>query len=273
MSDVDLIETPENVELKQELTGIGTRCIASVVDHLIILAAFLLIIVALIFGFRWPLARALDELAQAEYLAVAVLIVLFFLVHWGYFVFFELRTNGQTPGKKRMRIRVVKEGGSPITFVDIAIRNLLRVVDSLPVGYGVGVLTMFVTKKGQRLGDLAAGTVVISEETHDYSAHADRRRNVDWEPQVTAAALRATGLKPEEYRLLQNYWLRRGELTVEARQRILPNLLRPILQRTGQAVRDESLITLEQFVATLIHKATTADLQAQEHNSLREASQ
>ena len=86
-----------------------------------------------------------------------------FLLYWGYGCFFETLWNGRTPGKRALKLRVIKTGGYPIGFYDALLRNLLRVVDGLPVGYGIGLVSVLVTRRFQRLGDLAAGTLVIHE--------------------------------------------------------------------------------------------------------------
>jgi uncharacterized RDD family membrane protein YckC len=252
---LDLIETPENVELEQRLAGIGSRFIAGLVDGLILTG--ISIALAIVF----TALAMLDPFESRFGLGVALYALAVFLLFWGYFVFFEYRTNGQTPGKKTVRIRVVREGGMPITFRDVAVRNLLRIVDAFPsmVVCVIGGIAMFATKKCQRLGDLAAGTVVVSEQSVDYSAKSDRRVTAEWEADAGAAALRATGLTPEEYRVLSNYWLRRSELTLEARYNVLPKLLAPILARTGQALADGRLETLEAYVELLMRQAWYAE--------------
>ncbi len=254
MQEYDLIETPENVELERPLAGIGSRLIAGIVDNLLIFGLFAIILIIALTS----MAATVTYIESWGSVGLAVLIVAMFLVYWGYFVLCELLTNGQSPGKKSVRIRVVKEGGGPITFVDIVIRNLLRVVDGFPA-YGVAGLCMFVTKKAQRLGDLAAGTVVVSEQTPDYSARSDKRSTIRWESEMGPGALRATGLKPEEYRLLLNYWQRREQLTLEARQRILPSLLSSVLERTGAPPQGQSLEALEWYLEQIIQKAMAAE--------------
>ena len=260
MQDFDLIETPENVELEQRLAGIGSRFIAGLVDHLIVAGALL----ALGFGFFMVclVIPGLGDLPkQAGAWALAVILVAVYLLHWGYFVFWEMKTNGQSLGKIAVKIRVVREGGGPITFTDIAIRNLLRAVDMIG-GYAVAGLAMFFSRKVQRLGDLAAGTVVISEQTPSYSARPDRRHASDWEQMMTPEALRATGLDPEAFRVLANFWARRHELTLEARRRLLGKLVSPILERTGVTLPDHSPETLERYVELLMGKASGSRLQA-----------
>jgi len=258
MDEFDLIETPENVELQRRLAGIGSRFLAGIVDALLILVLYALILLAWsLFALASPFAYITEARFVASW-AFAVIIFVMFLIYWGYFMIFEILLNGQSPGKRIMKIRVMKEGGSAITFSDIFIRNLLRAADWLPFGYGVGVVCMFLSKKVQRLGDLAAGTVVISEQVLDYAARGDGTRAL-WTKEVTAPALRATGLNPEEYRALSNYWLRRQQLSLAARGQLLPRLLRPILQRAGQTLPDQSLEALEAYVQTLMAKAVEAE--------------
>ena len=258
MDEMDLIETPENVELERQLTGIGSRLVAGFVDHMLIAGVYLVLIIVLMIAYSANFNAAFSFFRRASMWAVAFLLLVLFAVYWGYFVFFELRSNGRSPGKKSAKIRVVKAGGGPITFTDVAIRNLLRIVDGIML-YAVGGVCMFVTRKGQRLGDLAAGTVVISEAEPDYSARSDRRGATQWEQEVSAEALRATGLTPEEYRVLHNYWARRHQLTMEARERLLPKLLRPVLDRTGEVLSDESITTVERYVDQLMTNAAAAD--------------
>jgi hypothetical protein len=95
-------------------------------------------------------------------LAVYALIAFGFL--WGYYIFFETLWDGQTPGKRRARLRVIRSDGLPIGFAEAAIRNLVRMVDFLPAYYGVGVVAMFVDGRSRRLGDLAAGTLVVRDK-------------------------------------------------------------------------------------------------------------
>jgi len=255
MQDFDVIETPENVELQRRLAGIGSRFIAGLIDNLILAGVFVAIVVAfLIAGLAGMWGSSLNPQAWVT----AILVAAAFVVYWGYFVFFELWTNGQTPGKKSLKIRVVRQDGGPITFIDVAIRNLLRVVDSLGL-YGVAGVVMFFSKKSQRLGGLAAGTVVVSEEVPSYSSGGTGKGYVHWEREATAEALRATGLTAEEYRALSNYWARREQLSFEARQRLLPKLMEPILKRTGQSLPDASVSTIESCIFTLLTKASTAE--------------
>ena len=85
------------------------------------------------------------------------------IFYWGYYVFFEMLWNGQSPGKRWVGLRVIRTDGTPITLSEALIRNLVRIVDFLPATYGVGIITMFIDKQSRRLGDLAAGTLVVQD--------------------------------------------------------------------------------------------------------------
>lgn len=151
------VDTPEVVGIEYPIAGIGSRFLAFFIDILIQVA--LLAVLGL--G-----AIGLAQLPEpgptiAAILFLTILFVLY--VFWGYFVAFEALWSGQTPGKRVMKIRVIKTSGHPIGFVESAIRNLMRIVDSLPFLYGVGLITMFINQQSRRLGDLAAGTLVVKE--------------------------------------------------------------------------------------------------------------
>lgn len=247
MYDFDVIETPENIVLERRLAGIGSRFLAGLVDNLL-LALLYLILGLLLMGILSINPFNIRQIGSLESIGLVLWFLAFFLIYWGYFCFFEWLTNGQSPGKKYIKIRVVKDGGGAITFTDIAIRNLLRVVDSLPGAYAVAGVCMFISRKTQRLGDLAASTVVISEQPLEYSAKDGKKRGIQWEQEISPESLRVTGLTPEELRLLHNYSLRRSELTLQARQRVLPKLILPILQRLGHEISDSSMENLEYYV-------------------------
>lgn len=251
--EIDQIETPENVQLERRLAGIGSRFIAGLVDNLI-LAGFYLVMAFVLWVVLAGATTVPGEIVDTiGAWVLALLLAVAFTVYWGYFVFFELHMQGQTPGKKSAKIRVVRQTGGPITFTDVAIRNLLRVVDGLAF-YGVAGVVMFISRRAQRLGDLASGTVVISEQVADYSSRTDRRSIGGWEVAVEAGDLRATGLTAEEFRILQNYWNRRHELSFPARRRLVPKLVRPILERTGQTLDDDSVPTCEDILYALLAK-------------------
>lgn len=152
------IDTPENVRFAYEIAGIGSRFMAALVDTTLIVLLQLTVFVPLLL-----FTRALDESGWSVLLGVALFIS--FVMLWGYYIFFEAFWNGQTPGKRWVGLRVLQLSGLPMTFSEVVIRNLVRIVDFLPLAYGVGLIVMFFQGQSRRLGDLAAGTLVVFDRT------------------------------------------------------------------------------------------------------------
>jgi len=146
------ISTPEGVDVELTLAGIGSRFIAAIMDLLV--QGAVVLAAAIILGVT---------AGNASSAAVAVFTIVFFLVFFGYDVLFEVRSRGRTLGKRWTGLRVVRTGGSPVTFVPSCVRNVMRIVDVLPAMYAIGMLSIFVTRSNQRLGDLAAGTLIVRE--------------------------------------------------------------------------------------------------------------
>ncbi len=151
------LDTPEAITLAYDIAGIGTRFLAALAD----VAVIALLAIAIVLG--WVGLSLLGEpfLTAATVLASILLFLLFF----GYFLLFEIFWSGQTPGKRLMKIRVIKITGYPIGFIEALVRNVVRIADFLPSLYGVGLVTMFISTESRRLGDYAAGTIVIKERT------------------------------------------------------------------------------------------------------------
>ncbi len=143
------IETPEGIELVMPLADPIARAYAFAID---LLLRFCLVI---------ALSLILRLLFDAQ-TAQGIHLISFFVIMWGYYVVFEMWWDGQSPGKRSMKLRVVNDDFTPINLSTSVIRNLLRTADMLPVGYAFGILTMLFNPKNQRLGDIAARTVVVS---------------------------------------------------------------------------------------------------------------
>ena len=148
------IPTPEGIELDIALAGLGSRFTAALLDGLIQTALTFV-----------PMLLLSPFLAgRSQNVFIALYFVWWFLVIFGYDVLFETLGGGRTVGKRAVGIRVVRIGGHPVGFVTSAVRNLLRIVDFLPAAYGVGIVSILATSRNQRLGDLAAGTLVVRDE-------------------------------------------------------------------------------------------------------------
>ena len=146
----------------------GSRFVAILLDHVIQFVFYLLLILVLVLVFSGShtstaAAAATEELDTAGKWFVAAFIFANFCIIWGYFTLFEAFWKGQTPGKRVMRLRVIKDSGRQITFFEALARNLIRVIDYLPSLYLIGVITMICNKSNKRLGDYAAGTLVVHE--------------------------------------------------------------------------------------------------------------
>ena len=163
------IETPEQVDLHFPIAGIGSRFLALMTDSLLQGAAIFVLILGFVLIIS-AIPRALSGTASSPTAGkwiVAGIVLFYFLLYWGYYSLFEAFWNGQTPGKRLLKIRVIKDSGRQITLFEALARNLLRVVDMLPSFYLIGVITMLCNKEQKRLGDLVAGTIVVHERSDE----------------------------------------------------------------------------------------------------------
>jgi uncharacterized RDD family membrane protein YckC len=162
------IETPEQVELRFPIAGIGSRFLAILTDSFLqgVTLFFLILAFALIVSAAPKVPGAVAALSGtgAKWF-VAGVVLSYFLLYWGYYSLFEAFWNGQTPGKRLLKIRVIKDSGRQITLFEALARNLLRVIDMLPSFYLIGVITMLCNREQKRLGDLVAGTIVVHERS------------------------------------------------------------------------------------------------------------
>ena len=161
------IDTPEQVELRFPIAGIGSRFLAVLTDSVIQIVAEIVLLLLFVLVVSAAQRSALGQMSDttAKWFVAGVLLF-HFLLYWGYFALFEAFWNGQTPGKRLMKIRVIKDSGRQITFFEALARNLLRIVDLL-FGYLVGVICMLCNKQQKRLGDFVAGTIVVHERSED----------------------------------------------------------------------------------------------------------
>jgi uncharacterized RDD family membrane protein YckC len=241
------LELPEEIDLQVELANVGSRTLAILVD--LALGSLVLFIV---YALTMLLARNLanDWLTQLSSNALkTVLMLLIFGFQWGYFNIFEWLWNGQTPGKRLLHLRVIKVDGSPVSGVDVLLRNLSRPIDTLgPMGL-LGLLMIFVSRKAQRLGDLMARTLVIHETQIDWSIFDQIE---DASP--TGAKAPGVRLTSAQWELLHRYLNRRDQLESEARQRLAQSLyeaLKPAVQGTDLAL---STLAPEEWLVELARR-------------------
>jgi uncharacterized RDD family membrane protein YckC len=245
----------EKVPLAFKVAGLGSRSLAWLIDFSIVFGLFFLI----------AMLGSVFEYARAG-LGFGVIMVLTFVVQWGYFLLFEWLWHGQTPGKRAIGIRVIDLGGASISFGQSAVRNVLRVADGLPllipdvvpVMYGVGFLVAAFNLEQRRLGDLAAGTLVVYVESRTAPLVALQLGIVAHSTRTQAMGQRLGQLSRKQKETLLDVSLRRDQLRVRDRARLFGALTDYCRQRLDLAPLEHQ--SDEKFILQLA-AALSADLQ------------
>ncbi len=222
LDDKLTIETPEQTDLEFPIAGIGSRFLALAFDFVLQAAAF----IAIGLLAAWVSSTGILGGTSATNWFAAILTILSFLVVFGYFAIFEAMWNGQTPGKRLVRIRVIKDSGRPITPSEAVGRNLMRIVDWLPpFTYGIGIVTAVLNRRYKRLGDFVAGTLVVHEKKF-----ADIRPLWQAPAQSTgpSSLYGAAQLSYEEAALIETYLNRRDALAPDVRYHMADQIFRRI---------------------------------------------
>ena len=224
-SDKLTIETPEQTLLEFPLAGIGSRFLAVALDTLLQWAAIW--VIAIVFLLVAVPLSLFSKGAGVWTVAVGVFIV--FAIQFAYFALFEALWNGQTPGKRWTHLRVIKDSGRPISAYDAVLRNLLRIVDALPALYATGLITMLISRENKRVGDFAAGTVVVHEKPLQEVSSI-------WNVPVAAPQSAPFGssvqITSEELQLVETFLERRGSLDPQVRW----SMARQIADRIGSRI-------------------------------------
>lgn len=230
------IATPDHVSLEFELAGPGSRFSAYVIDFICnVLLIIAIIFVAYLSGgvkLLRLLARSSGGNASVSWV-LAALVLIIFLINWGYYVFFEALGRGSTPGKNRMGIRVIRQDGLPIGLREAALRNLVRAADMLPPpSYILGGLVMHFDAQGRRLGDMVAGTYVVVEK---FDLAAQVVSGAAWVKRVEAGRSRQGLTLPrgtisaQQLGLIEQYLARSQELSEERRSQLVWQITEPLL--------------------------------------------
>jgi uncharacterized membrane protein SpoIIM required for sporulation/uncharacterized RDD family membrane protein YckC len=202
------VETPEHVVVGYALADLGSRFVALLLDGLIIVSSLLVFVIGV------PLLAYALGLSGAGLLPLWMVLITIagFVFTWGYFVYFEGFRGGQTPGKRRMGIRVVRDGGYPLDARGAVVRNLLRVLDAQPFPtWLVGGTVMLFHAETKRLGDLAAGSLVVRERTATVLPE---------ESNISGEAAGPPRLSEAEWDALSRYAARHPDLALGVRRRI-----------------------------------------------------
>lgn len=240
------IETPEQTALDFAIAGIGSRFLALALDTLIQIAVGIVVGIggSILIGL---LAAAVPKAAVWSF---AIFILFYFLLYFGYFAIFEIVWNGQTPGKRKAGIRVIKDSGRPLTPAESIARNLMRIVDWLPAFYAVGIVSALLTKENKRLGDLIAGSLVVRETSFSDLKPVWQTAQPPSGPAV--APLGAAQLSPEEGALIDSYLSRRLDLAPDVRFRMAEEILRRIKPKL--TLPAENLLSTENILETLAYE-------------------
>jgi uncharacterized RDD family membrane protein YckC len=244
MSDDYTLLTPENVDLRFDVAGLGSRGAAALIDYTIILVAYFILslggtfVVGLLVN---PISHLADRATNSTFLEIvgygtlAFLTLFTFFGWWGYFILCEMIWNGQSIGKRRLGLRVVRVGGRPVNLTASLVRNLLRIVDLLLL---VGIGFMIVDARSRRLGDIAAGTLVIRE-----ASRGGRSKDLVAElrpveiPNVTADAVddfpNPERLGMKHYSLVRDYFARRPAMSARNAERLASDLAVTLAESLG----------------------------------------
>jgi uncharacterized RDD family membrane protein YckC len=262
-----IIETPERVPLAFSLASIGNRFLAVTIDHFIQYLSIFIIAWCFISltstGQNLQREGAESVLGEMPKWTIAILIIVLFLIFAGYFVFFEWFWNGQTPGKRLLKLRVIREDGRPVTFWEALARNLLRIFDNAPGFivpiYSVGLIAVFLSGRDQRIGDLFAGTVVIRERTDEAPTFAETFSNP-----ISDGALRRVQPRTEfqanlaaigddDIEVVEAFLRRRWDLGERYRLWMAWRVAMPLMYRLKPNY-DVQTFTYEGFLEELAHK-------------------
>jgi uncharacterized RDD family membrane protein YckC len=251
MNEEFALLTPENVELRYPVAGIGSRLVAATIDYTILLVGEIVILLGASVGLGFIARltglpqRSLDEASSSLVLAFALLLT--FLGWWGYFVLSELAWNGQSPGKRLLGIRVVRADGQPLTTVTSIVRNLLRAVDFFLL---IGVLVMLIDRSSRRLGDLAAGSLVVRE-----GQGLERSElSVDIPPVAEGRIERFLNpglLTMQHYILVRDYFARRHHMPGAHADALASDLARQLARALEVPIREVG--DANDFLATAAH--------------------
>lgn len=265
-----IIETPERVPLAFALASIGNRFIAAAIDHAIQFFTIFVVAYAFLNLSNYDIVNSekspLEFAQEMSKWTIAMMIIALFLIFAGYFVFFEWLWNGQTPGKKLLKLRVIRDDGRPITLWEAMARNLLRIFDAIPgfivPVYSIGLIVIFLSNRDQRVGDVFAGTVVVRERTDEAPTFDETFSN----PIADAAFRRVnktvsfqadvSAITELEIEVVESFLRRRWDLTERQRIWMAWRVALPLMYKIKPAY-DLQNFSYEGFLEELVHRVNS----------------
>lgn len=248
------IKTPEFVSIQFQIAGLGSRSAAFIIDQLLLMVVNILSIIILLF--------VMDGMSSFSFfmmentLPIAITVIVLFIVNWGYFFAFEFFSGGRTLGKKLVGIRVIQENGHSITLLSSFIRNFIRMIDSLPTAYFLGIIMIFFHSKHKRLGDIVAGTIVVherkpkrnkkqtplEEEIYNRGLSTDDLTIDEW-------TLKSLGIK--EWKLVSTYANRFQHIQLVERNQLTEQIAEVLLPKIGLETAGKKTYYLENTLLVL----------------------
>ena len=259
-----IIETPERVQLAFSLASIGNRFLAVAIDHFIQYLSIIIIAWAFISLTNFDQGGSYGAmLSEMPKWTIALLIIAVFLIFAGYFVVFEWLWSGQTPGKRLLKLRVIREDGRPITFWEAMARNLLRIFDAVPglvlPIYSIGLISIFANRRDQRIGDMFAGTVVVRERLSEAPTFAETFSNPISDPafhrvqKKTDFQASISPVTESEIEVVESFLRRRWDLTDRQRLWMAWRIALPLMYKLKPNY-DLQDFTYEGFLEELVHR-------------------
>jgi uncharacterized RDD family membrane protein YckC len=231
------IDTPEQIALEFPLAGVGSRFLALAFDSVVQAGALIVVFLTAAFV-RWIAVVSVPSLTTW---VLAALVLAIFVLYTGYFAVFESIWSGQTPGKRMVGLRVIDVSGRPVTVYAAIIRNLIRIVDQVPGIYAVAIFSVLITRRQQRLGDLAAGTVVVHERSEAFAPSA---------PELASAVRHgAHKLGPGDVMLIEEFLRRRHDLDSWVRRDAARRIAEKMAGKLGVRIVDDEEQLLEHLAA------------------------
>jgi uncharacterized RDD family membrane protein YckC len=229
------VRTGEAVEIRYELAGLGSRFLAVVLDGMAQAVLLIGLVIAYVTS-ETTIERIFRGAANVGAWFAALVVFLVFVVVVGWFIVFEIWWSGRTPGKRALGLRVVRDGGLPIDAGAAVIRNLVRLAEMGLGFYAVSAVSALISKENKRLGDYAAGTIVVRDRV---------ATPVDLDAYLARPARTETGLREADRVLIERFLARRATLEPIARYDLATRIaqrIRPTLVASYGNLDDESLL-------------------------------
>ena len=244
------IQTPEHVGFQYALAGVGTRSMAFLVDTVIRGLLILSVFVVFMLISKWfpALSPAVFADLPMNWI-IAVGVLAYGVLDLGYFLIFEAMWSGQTPGKRFQKLRAIRIDGQPLGWIESAIRNILRAVDMVSGFYPLGLIVIFLSPRSQRIGDYAAGTVVIIERRRRVPGNRTRLRT-SIKFQIPDIEVHLSTLEPGQYRILSSFLERRQQMDQSNRHELARDLACRLTERWGLVISKD--VSHESFLEEVV---------------------